>query len=480
MAVYLISREPKGRTLVHSQAEHAAGLAIGSEENSSGIVLCTKEYADEQFLMHYRVGGEVNGRRRWQNADGSYTAAGRQHYAEMYGWGKFRANRAEKKATKYQSKASKAEEELHKQQVKVDKARVKTDKAQKKLDRFNKKHASSTAPGTTPPPGTPATPTTVTSKQSKAVDKNALKLQKENNRLHEAQLKFDKLRNKAEKYQEKTDRLHDKWDEQTKKLEEKADKALEKGDVEKAAAYEKELQRRGIMPDTSKDLTAEKVATEVLKKMKESDDAAKADREAEERVESNRYVEGSRAFRENAENEQRMQNFDNLSAEDKRKTGDYLIQKMSDYQKTYVDKKDEDLDDLDADVAKHAHYEYRNDEQWLMQRMDKDSGNENTGYYKPGSNGEKAHNVLEESYAKSSARTEELIREHKLDRSKVYTDSKEYAKLREVVESDKLWKTLNAQDKKNEQDLLGAVLKDLGFSNTQEARDIISWYVFLD
>ena len=42
---------------------------------------------DSDYLMHYRVGGEKKGVRRWQNKDGSYTPEGYQHYADMYGWG---------------------------------------------------------------------------------------------------------------------------------------------------------------------------------------------------------------------------------------------------------------------------------------------------------------------------------------------------------------------------------------------------------
>lgn len=452
MAVYLVSREPAGREIAHR------------DESSAGAFLCTKEFADQYSLMHYRRGGEKKGVRRWQNEDGSYTSEGYKHYAEMYGWGKLRADRAEKKAEKYEDKAKKAEAELHKQQARVDKAQVKVDR--------------------------------------KRNDKNVQKAQVATNKLHEAQLRFDQYRNKAEKYQNKADRIHEKWDQKQERLDKYLnedgtlnEKAMAKytysngvqskmnlaGRLKFGSKFAEEFDKQQL--DAAKkrgDTDRAKVNAESDKLIDQDYADRKLAREVEERVENNRYVEGSRAFRENAENERRMQDFDNLSAEDKRKTGDYLIQKMSDYQKTYVDKKDEDLDDLDADVAKHADYEFRNDEQWLAQRMDKDSGNENTGYYKPGSNGEKAHKVLEESYAKSSARTEELIREHKLDRSKVYTDRKEYAKLREVVESDKLWKALNAQDKKNEQDLLGAVLKDLGFSDTPKARDIISWYVFLE
>lgn len=47
----------------------------------------TPEYAD--FLAHYGVKGQKWGTRNWQNADGSYTEAGKHHY----GWGYGRLNK---------------------------------------------------------------------------------------------------------------------------------------------------------------------------------------------------------------------------------------------------------------------------------------------------------------------------------------------------------------------------------------------------
>lgn len=52
------------------------------------VELVSREMEAGRSLMHYRVGGEKKGVRRWQNEDGSYTPAGYKHYSEMYGWGK--------------------------------------------------------------------------------------------------------------------------------------------------------------------------------------------------------------------------------------------------------------------------------------------------------------------------------------------------------------------------------------------------------
>lgn len=70
------------------------------------IVLCSKEEADERSLMHYRVGGEKKGRRRWQNKNGSYTPEGYKHYAEMYGWGKRQKSSGEHDAASQKARSS--------------------------------------------------------------------------------------------------------------------------------------------------------------------------------------------------------------------------------------------------------------------------------------------------------------------------------------------------------------------------------------
>lgn len=44
-----------------------------------------KDPVYEDFLMHYGVKGQKWGHRQWQNADGSYTEAGKHHYGWGYG-----------------------------------------------------------------------------------------------------------------------------------------------------------------------------------------------------------------------------------------------------------------------------------------------------------------------------------------------------------------------------------------------------------
>ena len=75
-----------------------------NERNGSyGAILRAEDQTDNS-LMHYRTGGEKKGVRRWQNKDGSYTPEGRQHYADMYGWGKERKNQEPKTDTEQKKK----------------------------------------------------------------------------------------------------------------------------------------------------------------------------------------------------------------------------------------------------------------------------------------------------------------------------------------------------------------------------------------
>lgn len=415
------------------------------------LYLVTAEFADEyNSLMHYRRGGEVKGVRRWQNEDGSYTPAGYEHYAEMYGWTKRRAERAGRKAEKYSQKASNAKLALDKQQVKYDKAQLKNDR--------------------------------------RGDEKSAGRLSLEEKKLNEKKYNYDMLSAKANAYANKSEKL-------TARREAKIEKQMQKDKDRDSRGFkdpfltleEKEhdlvdrlfakMLNRGKEPaQTDMAPDTKKAIDDFVEKLQKE---AAEEKATEERVDNNRYVEGSKARQENIENKKQMENFDNLGAEDKRKVGDYLAKKMADYRNTYESGKE--LDDIDADFERDASEEYAKDSWWLAQKIDQVAGNENVGEYQPGSNGSKAHDDLMASYDKTYNRQKELISENRLDSRKINSgDKKERQKLLNVLKSDKLYQALAANDKKNEDALLSAVLKDLGFSDTAETRSMIYWYVFLD
>lgn len=114
------------------------------------LVLMSKEMAAEASLMHYRRGGEVKGVRRWQNEDGSYTSAGYEHYAEMYGWGKHKKDPGKGKdadtdTEKEKKKEPEPKSTLQKLRDKIDEKAEKNRQETRKESKDTEKQAESDA-----------------------------------------------------------------------------------------------------------------------------------------------------------------------------------------------------------------------------------------------------------------------------------------------------------------------------------------------
>lgn len=525
MEIILCPKEwTKERSFVHSFVEDESEEELVHGDDlfvpSTGPILCTKEFADEYSLMHYRRGGEKKGIRRWQNEDGSYTSAGREHYAEMYGWGKFRADRAQAKSDKYARKAEHAKAELDKRQVQSDRAHV-------KLDR-------------------------------KGTDKAAEKSKLADSRLNEAKLRYDTYSMKANKYQNKSDKLHNKWDDDTRRLEDYAlqlrkdaigyhylgqfdenDKELRKGELrnlENAKRLESELARRGIKPKIEKGNKDGIVPYQSFEKVKA----------VEDRTESNRFVEGSKAFKENAELNDKIDKFGELDSK-VRKSVEKQMRTQMDEDLEHIIANRKDLDDIDAKHQEDAFVEYRrnlkalqknydqlspemqkyaanamarviagdgdgiegsfneirdsinfggklgkaNDiksgykdsiESWFLDRMNKKSGNMNNDHWKPGSRGEKAAKEVHAEWDKQEARAKEVMRKNGITDSDSFwnPDSKDYKKLQKALKDDSLYKALRENGTKSENDLVKAVAQDMGFHITSEILNALGWFVWED
>lgn len=442
------------------------------------IVLCTKEYADEHTLQHYRVGGERKGVRRWQDKEGNLTEAGRQHYADMYGWGKFRADRADRKAEKYSNKADKAEANVHKAQVKVDKAQVKVDRKQD--------------------------------------TKSSLEYQKALNQLHENQLTLDLMRNKAEEQQAKSDRIHDKWDEKTRKIERKAANArkseaemrywkeqteaegkgsgeahskysdLEKKFASKVEQYERELQKRGIVTSDKPGSEKREPEQDANAKTSQANDGDPHHKDAKEWTKEDRF----KAWSDQAEKDSFVKSAKEKLASGNEKDRAKVLTKLfgiyHEGQKN-IDDPDYQEDWLYGSGDFKEDIGHRNDRirSLLWEEIDRVSGNENTGEYKSGSNGQKAHDALMESYEKSWDRRDQVARENGINPSRLNsgrdkTRAKEYDKLKKALSSDKVYQALAENNKKSEDALLSAILKDLGVLDSPENRSLIFPIVFRD
>lgn len=98
------------------------------------VYLVSKEFADEQSLMHYRTKGSKNGIRRFQNEDGSLTPEGREHYG--VGEGKKSRGDIESETEKDRNKREKSIDRTAK---KIEKKAVKVEKYEQKSHKYGKK-----------------------------------------------------------------------------------------------------------------------------------------------------------------------------------------------------------------------------------------------------------------------------------------------------------------------------------------------------
>ena len=95
------------------------------------VYLVSKEYADENTLIHYRTRGSKNGIRRYQNEDGTLTPEGRIHY----GIGEGRMKRDDVNAES-QKETDKRQKKLEKTGRKVEKTSRKVEKYQRKSEKY--------------------------------------------------------------------------------------------------------------------------------------------------------------------------------------------------------------------------------------------------------------------------------------------------------------------------------------------------------
>ena len=174
-----------------------------------------------------------------------------------------------------------------------------------------------------------------------------------------------------------------------------------------------------------------------------------------------------------------MERFDKLSSHDQRTVGDEALRRVSDFDTNGETK-------VDSEQAGNL----RN---WLFDRINGKSGNWNTGD-SISENNKAAMTKMSEAGKKVEDRVAQVKKdidyvdrdrneyEHpilSLFTSKEYYN-KEAKRLKAALNNDLVYKALNEAYKESEKDLCGAVLKDIGLSDTPENRSMIFPYVFLD
>lgn len=475
MNIVLCTREDESRTLAH------------------GLILCTPEEA-EDYLMHYRTKGSKNGERRWQDENGRLTPAGYEHYAEMYGW-----NRRLKKARKLDNKADKARGEIDRASGKADKALLDLNDKQSKKEQLDvdadrarqlandKNELSEKALSKYDPSKTGLVAgyrkhkMNSTSKAAEKATKNAEKANAEANKqqelVNESMTKLDAANREVEAAKAKARIADSEAAKYADKLQRKEDR------MSRYMNEDGTLNEEGINKYTYATPNPGEKKMSLLGRIKFGNHYAdKFDNENKMKMTKEEYdkweAEENEKFEKGTELHDRASNFDKLSPEDKRKYGDeilsYCKEKGEEFMNIY--NPDGKWNSKAFDKLKDT-YEYTtfNDLQsWVMDRVYNKSGSWNAGEYKKGSNAEKASH----EYNRVSDEISKVY--DKVSKETGYTIGKNYDKLIKAVKQTDEWPALDNAYKKAEGDLLGAMLKDIGFSDTPENRSMLMQYAFLD
>lgn len=432
---------------------------------SHGMVLCTQEQADD-YLMHYRVGGEKNGRRRWQDESGRLTPEGYKHYAEMYGW-----NKRLRKAEKLQNKA--------------DAAKARADKALEKSDR-------------------------ITVRANKFYNKNNVRLKRVQIQRDEdyarkalaareaqrtATSYADKLQRKEDreaKYRNEDGSLNDKGiAKYTVAQQHKGDprKMNFLGKLKFGREYSKMYDEQEARQMREAKDEADAVVHDTLNKVHELKYGTKDSRNA---IDGLKYAIGT-FEKENLVRPDTLEyakeqyaklrtdeladlgtfadgldKYGSMSSKEKAETGSRLLDELSSTYKS----------DFGAPNYRSGDQEYLNLTDklrgWLVDTVYEKCGSINAGWYKPGTNAEKANKKADESYKKLSAREDQIKKETGL------TSPKDRDRLQNLLKKDSTWKQLNVDWNQDLDDVAGAILKDLGFPDTPTYRSLINMYGWYD
>ena len=454
MKIVMCTKEAAGKRAEASRAALSFGFVDEQEEFlSHGVVLCTQEQY-EDYLMHYRRGGEKKGVRRWQNEDGSLTPEGYKHYADMYGWGK-----KLKKAEKLQDKADKAADKADKASRKADDDYVKAHNANQKNERRGTDRSQE--------------------KADAANDK--AELSKEN-----AEFKSVKARQAQRKASDYADKLQRKEDKMSKYIDENGDlneKALNKYTYATGVLGERKMSLVGRLKfgneyadkfnQKSKDDAAKRAADWKANKLINDEEAlSKASNKAIDDVlngkASKEDEQSKRAdtMRElDAVHNEVMSDFDNRSDADKKKLGDRVLKSLDDSSKMGL-----------GDGTDKANWGGL--QEWLVNRISEKSGSINAGEYKRGTNAERAEAKAHSAYKQLSDREDQIAKGHGLSRNS--SNEKERKRLEALLKNDSIWKKLDSEFDRADDDVAGAILKDIGFSDTPANRSLLWAYGWFD
>lgn len=127
-------------------------------------------------------------------------------------------------------------------------------------------------------------------------------------------------------------------------------------------------------------------------------------------------------------------------------------------------------------LQKEENVTYQKLSNWLSDQIYDKSGSWNGEYFKEGSNAKKAYPNVEKTVNSMIDREEKIKKENGI----TGTDKRQYDRLKKLLKNDDVWKELSGAYDTYSGDLVGAMLKDLGFRDTPANRRLLYAYAYVD
>lgn len=466
------------------------------ETLSHGAILCTQEWADD-YLMHWRTKGSKNGVRRYQDESGRLTPEGYQHYAEMYGWNKQlnKISRIQDKADRLTNKAAKAD-------MKAAKAKVKSDKAERDANAITRRAILN--PGQS---------------RNSEMDNAVLNVARmENLKYQNRQNKADSIHAKANRANLEAVKLADKLQKKEDKLSKYIDengmlneKALEKytyatgvpgerkmslvGRIKFGNEYSNKFEKDFKEKETKR---LQEMSQDLVSRTEKQINLYENEKDPAKRIAGLNAIHGelesihSGEFTVDSSKQKELEKwYDEATTKEKQGIVD-LVNKVPEY-KSMSGKELEDLGTRMLNELNASDKDYRRSDpdysqlskylqSELIDMVHEKSGSINAGDYKPGTHAAKAQEeenaVLQKQYARENQIRSDIGYENdKTHGSKYKAEEK---RLVNALEKDSVWKELNQEFQKKGNDVMGAILQDLGFADTPQNRSILWVYGWWD
>ena len=491
-------------------------MPVYFSDGGSGIRLIPKEY-DEAYLMHYRTEGSKNGIRLYQNKDGSLTPLGRIHY----GIGQKRvsklnenienkktdvknatgmadrlmvekhniANYTDAESKKTYNLLDQTEKQVRdyvsRQNDNIGKMEAKRSKLEAELNSLKPKDSDETSKSLKSRIQSLYLPDNMVGKSKEEIkaweQKEREKFEKESEKeRQELEFgrkleKFDKLNpseqadvmreveSRLKSLNEKKNLTHEErkiqdglsdWLQTEQKKKEPS-----KTELSEAARTEfnGDKDHDDLLYDVPKDIIKDRI--ELTKDWFNDEQYVTQ----EERVSSLKYLKD---------------NDDKLNGSARKNFGDDLLSFLH-----------EKSSEIDSKIWKDGHWnekafhelestngykDYNSLSDWLTDQVYDKSGSWNACEFKRGSNADKAS----KAYYEASEKLSDLW--DKVSKDTGYTMQRNYEKLKKAVMNTHEWTELSKAYDRAEGDLLGAMLKDIGFRDTPENRFILLPFAFID